>query len=156
MILNFNSILLIGTEKPGGLFDFDGTLPIIALQFVILMFLLNFILYTPLLDYIDGRNIYVDECLKAASFLLKNSKALNAEYEKKTSQARKAAKLDLVIYQKLSKEILEEKVKTSQASIDKFLNEMTNNFEQNKESILTSFENEIESLSGQIMSKILL
>lgn len=156
MILNFNSILLIGTEKTGGLFDFDGTLPIIALQFVILMFLLNSLLYNPLLDFMEGRNKYIEGVLETASFVLKKLNTITEINEKITSAARKAAQLDLVIYQKLYKEILEEKMRTSQISIDNFLIEMTNNFEQNKESILTSFETEIESLSGQIMSKILL
>ena len=43
MFYNYNSILIIGTEKTGGLFDFDGTLPVIAIQFVLFMFILNFI-----------------------------------------------------------------------------------------------------------------
>ena len=37
-------ILFLATEKTGGLFDLDGTLPLIAIQFLALMFLLNLIL----------------------------------------------------------------------------------------------------------------
>jgi len=155
MIFDFNNVLFIGTEKTGGLFDFDGTLPVIVLQFLILMFLLNFILYTPLLDTIEKRNIYIERILTDASNLLTKSNILTLKYEKKISKARKAVELDLIVYQRLYKEILEEKLKISQICIDKFLTETTNNFEQNKKSLLSSFENEIESLSDQILSKII-
>nr|YP_010156487.1 ATP synthase CF0 B' subunit subunit II [Laminaria rodriguezii]QQY85122.1 ATP synthase CF0 B' subunit subunit II [Laminaria rodriguezii] len=155
MFYNYNSILIIGTEKTGGLFDFDGTLPIIALQFVLFMFILNFILYTPLLDTIDERNLYIKKSLDEATSVLTKSNQLNVKYETKTSKARKAAKLDLLTYQKLYKDILEEKMKSSQLFIDKFLIETTENFENNKDRILTSFDNEIDSLSSQIMAKLL-
>nr|YP_011007069.1 ATP synthase CF0, subunit B' [Phaeostrophion irregulare]WAM64356.1 ATP synthase CF0, subunit B' [Phaeostrophion irregulare] len=156
MIFDSNYVLLIGTEKTGGLFDFDGTLPTIAIQFLIFMFILNFILYTPLLDTIDERNLYMKTSLAEASSILKKSNEINVKYEKKASKARNAAKLDLIIYQKLYKDILEEKMRSLQTSIDQFLFQTTENFEDNKENILASFENEIESLSNQIMSKILI
>nr|YP_011005664.1 ATP synthase CF0, subunit B' [Cutleria multifida]WAM62668.1 ATP synthase CF0, subunit B' [Cutleria multifida] len=155
MFHNYNSILIIGTEKTGGLFDFDGTLPTIALQFILFMFLLNFILYNPLLDTIEERNVYIKKSLDEATSILTKSNQLNLKYEKKASKARKAAKLDLLTYQKLYKEILDEKMKSSQLFIDKFLIETTTNFESNKDEILNSFDNEIDSLSSQIMTKIL-
>ena len=155
MFYNYNSILIIGTEKTGGLFDFDGTLPVIAIQFVIFMFILNFILYTPLLDTIDERNIYIKTSLEEATNVLAKSNQLNTKYEKKASKARKAAKLDLITYQKLYKDILDEKMKSSQIFIDDFLVETTKNFENNKDNILVSFDSEIDSLSSQIITKIL-
>ena len=43
---------------PGGLFDINATLPLVALQFVLLMVILNILLYSPLLTIIDtGRSI---------------------------------------------------------------------------------------------------
>lgn len=155
MFYNYNSILIIGTEKTGGLFDFDGTLPVIAIQFVLFMFILNFILYTPLLDTIDERNIYIKTSLEEATTVLAKSNQLNTKYEKKASKARKAAKLDLITYQKLYKDILDEKMKSSQIFIDEFLLETTKNFENNKDNILLSFDGEIDSLSSQIITKIL-
>ena len=46
-------------------------------------------------------------------------------------------------------------MRSSQLFIDKFLIETTENFENNRDSILTSFDNEIDSLSSQIMAKLL-
>nr|YP_010317739.1 ATP synthase CF0 beta' subunit [Silvetia siliquosa]UNH90177.1 ATP synthase CF0 beta' subunit [Silvetia siliquosa] len=155
MFYNYNSIFILVTEKTGGLFDFDGTLPVIGLQFLFFMFILNFILYNPLLDTIDERNTYIKQSLDEATNVLTNANQLNVKYENKASKARKAAKLDLLTYQNLYKDILEEKMKSSQIFIDEFLNETTANFEINKDEILKSFDNEIDSLTIQIMNKIL-
>ena len=48
-MLNF-SILVSDLEVsgPGGLFDFNATLPLVAIQFAFLTVLLNIILYSPL------------------------------------------------------------------------------------------------------------
>ena len=50
--------LLLHLEEvgAGGLFDFGATLPLLALQFVILTFVLNGLLYDPLLNTINDRN----------------------------------------------------------------------------------------------------
>jgi F-type H+-transporting ATPase subunit b len=40
--------IIIGAESEGGLFDFNATLPLMAVQIVVLSLLLNFIFYKPL------------------------------------------------------------------------------------------------------------
>jgi len=53
-MVNF-SILISSSEVsgPGGLFDINATLPLVAIQFVLLMLILNAILYNPLLSIIS-------------------------------------------------------------------------------------------------------
>ena len=46
-------------EAGGGLFDLNATLPLMAIQFLILMAVLNAILYKPLGAAIDARDAYV-------------------------------------------------------------------------------------------------
>ena len=155
--MTFNSPLVtLAIEKSGGLFDFDGTLPTIALEFILFMISLNIILYTPLLETIDERNIYIKKSLKNASSILAKSNKLNTQYEEETAKVRNAAKLDIITYQKLYKDILENKMKSSQIYIDKFINETTISFDTNKESILISLDNEIDSISNEIISKVLI
>jgi F-type H+-transporting ATPase subunit b len=43
---------------PGGLFDLDATLPLVAIQFVLLMIILNIILYNTVLLVIEERKEY--------------------------------------------------------------------------------------------------
>ena len=55
-MVNF-SILISNSEVsgPGGLFDFNATLPLVAIQFVLLMLILNTVLYSPLLTIMEER-----------------------------------------------------------------------------------------------------
>lgn len=149
------SIFFLATEKTGGLFDFDGTLPLVAIQFLALMFLLNFILYTPLLNIINDRNLYINKNLANASSILSQSNQLIKQYESELAKARKEAQLEISTLQKLHKSILETEARSSQKTIDDFLVKITNSFKVKKDKVLVSLESEIDSLSSQIISKIL-
>jgi F-type H+-transporting ATPase subunit b len=50
------SILISSSEVsgPGGLFDINATLPLVAIQFVLLTVILNIILYNPLLTLLKN------------------------------------------------------------------------------------------------------
>ncbi|MBD0363880.1 MAG: F0F1 ATP synthase subunit B', partial [Coleofasciculus sp. C3-bin4] len=45
--------------KEGGLFDFDATLPLMAVQFLLLVVLLNAVFYKPLTKAIEDRADYI-------------------------------------------------------------------------------------------------
>ena len=152
--MNNSSILFIALEKPGGLFDFDGTLPLIAIQFLILMFLLNIILYTPLLNVINERNQYINKNLAQASIILTQANKLSKQYEDELLKARKEAQLEIFTLQKFHKSILEIEIKFSQKKFDNYLIKIINNLKVEKSKILTSLEKEINSLSNEIMVKI--
>lgn len=149
------TFLFLATEKPGGLFDFDGTLPLVAIQFLVLMVVLNLILYTPILSAINDRNQYITENLAKASQLLAQANNLTTQYESELAKARKEAQIEISTSQKFYKEILEIESRTSQKYIDEFLGKITTNFNLKKQKVLTSLENEIDSISNQIISKIL-
>ena len=59
-------IFLAEEEARGGLFDIGATLPLVAIQFLILMFVLNTILYNPLISFMNERNEYVLDNLSKA------------------------------------------------------------------------------------------
>jgi len=49
-MINFSLIISSSAiEGPGGLFDINATLPLVAIQFVLLTIVLNTLLYNPLL-----------------------------------------------------------------------------------------------------------
>ena len=47
------------SEKRGGLFDFNATLPLMALQILLLMVVLNLVFYTPVAKVLDERDEYI-------------------------------------------------------------------------------------------------
>lgn len=153
--MNNTLLIFLATEKTGGLFDLDGTLPLMAIQFLVLMFTLNFILYNPLLNIINDRNQYISKNLANAASILLQSNQLIKQYEYELGKARKEAQLEIYTLQKLHKNILETEARSSQKTIDEFLLKITTSFKSKKDKVLFSLESEIDSLSSQIISKIL-
>jgi F-type H+-transporting ATPase subunit b len=107
-MINF-SILISSSEVsgPGGLFDINLTLPLIAIQFILLTILLNIVLYNPLLTIIEERKEYILTNLGKASQLLAEANKLTAQYEQELANVRKEAQLEITNSQKIHKEILE-------------------------------------------------
>merc|ERR1711981_1076133 len=103
------SILLSNSEisGPGGLFDFNATLILVAVQFILLMLVLNIILYTPLLTIIEERKEFILKNLAKASEMLAEANKLETEYKFELNNVRKETQLEIANSQKISKEILE-------------------------------------------------
>jgi len=93
-MVNF-SILISNSEVsgPGGLFDFNATLPLVAIQFVLLMLILNTVLYSPLLTIIEERKEYILNNLAEASEILTQANELTTYYEQELSNVRKEGQL---------------------------------------------------------------
>lgn len=149
-----NLILFLSLERSGGLFDFDGTLPVIGIQFLIFMFLLNTILYTPLLNVINERNQYINKNLAQASITLTQANKLTKQYEDQLLKARKKAQLEIISVQKVHKTILETEIKSSQKIFDNYLIKILNNLKIEKSRILGNLEKEINSLTNEILVRI--
>ena len=64
--MNNQMFIALAAEERGGLFDFGATLPIVASEFLILLFVLNLILYSPLTKMINTRNESILENLSQA------------------------------------------------------------------------------------------
>jgi len=98
------SILISSSEisGPGGLFDINATLPLVAIQFVLLSVILNAILFRPLLTIIEERKEYILTNLGKASELLAEANKLTTEYELELASVRKEAQLEITNSQKNS------------------------------------------------------
>ena len=88
-------ILLAQEGGPGGLFDIGATLPLVALQFLILMFVLNSILYNPLITSMNQRNEYILDNLSKASEMLITAEELTTQYEADLSTTKKEAQQEI-------------------------------------------------------------
>jgi len=154
-MINF-SILISSSEiiGPGGLFDLDATLPLVAIQFVLLMFILNVILYNPLLTIIEERKEYILTNLSEASKLLAEANKLIAQYEQELEDVRKEAQLEITKSQKIHKEILETEVNISQKYIDNLLDTITKDLLTKKESALNNLDEIVQSLVNTIETRL--
>ena len=154
-MVNF-SILISSSEVsgPGGLFDIDATLPLVAIQFVSLMVILNALLYSPLLTIIEERKEYILSKLAKASEILSQANELTAQYEQELNSVRKEAQLEIANSQKIHKEILDIELNISQKYIDNLLESITKEFLSKKESVLSNLGNEIQTLTTEIENKL--
>ena len=154
-MINF-SILISSSEVsgPGGLFDLNATLPLVAIQFIILMFILNITLYNPLLTIIEERKEYILTNLSEASDILKNANKLTTEYEQELEDVRKQAQLEITKSQKIHKEILEVEVNISQKYIDNLLDTITKDLFAKKEIALNNLDEIVQSLLIDIERKL--
>merc|ERR1711935_1188887 len=142
-MVNF-SILISNSEVsgPGGLFDFNATLPLVVIQFVLLMLILNTVLYSPLLTIIEERKEYILNNLAEASEILTKANELTTYYEQELSNVRKEGQLLVTDGQKIHKELLEIELNTSQVYLDK------------QKTALNSLDTIVQSLCVKIESQL--
>ena len=90
-------LLLTIEEKSGGLFDFDGTLPLTIFEFLVLMFILEKILYKPLSNITTIRIKNLKEKNERAELLLSTNNFLTNLYNTEISNIEK--KIDIILKQ---------------------------------------------------------
>jgi len=152
-----NLSILISTSEvsgPGGLFDINATLPLVAIQFVLLMVILNIILYSPLLTIIEERKEYILTNLGKASEILAEANKLTIQYEEELTSVRKEAQLEITNSQKIHKEILETELTISQKYIDNLLDTITKDLLVKKDIALNSLDKIVQSLCADIETRL--
>jgi len=150
------SILISSSEVsgPGGLFDINATLPLVAIQFVLLTVILNIILYNPLLTIIEERKEYILTNLSKASEILAEANKLTEQYEEELTSVRKEAQLEITNSQKIHKEILETELTVSQKYIDNLLDTITKDLLNKKDIALNSLDEIVQSLCVDIETRL--
>jgi len=149
-------ILLAEETQKGVLFDIGATLPLVAIQFLMLMFVLNILLYNPLLTLINERNEYVLDNLNKASEMTLAAKELNIKYESELILTKKEAKLEVTELQKMQQEKFNNELKISQMDIESLIQTILESFNNKKFITLNNLENEIKILSNQMLNKLLI
>ena len=141
--------------EEGGLFDFNATLPLMMLQFLILMLLLNTIFYKPVTDTLDQRSDYIRDSLTTASAYLLKANELTEQYEKALAESRKEAQKTIRNSQKEAQDIVANKIKQAQQEAEYLVNEAYNQLNIQKEQVLKTLEDQVETLSDKIKLKVL-
>ena len=139
---------------PGGLFDFNATLPLVAIQFLLLTVVLNIVLYSPLLTIIEERKEYILTNLGKASEILAEANKLTTQYEEELANVRREAQLEITNSQKIHKEILEIELNISQKYIDNLLDTIQKDLLAKKNVALNSLDEIVQSLCVDIEARL--
>ena len=141
--------------KEGGLFDFDATLPLMALQFILLVVVLNAVFYKPLSKSIDDRDDYVRKNLLEARERLSKAENLAKQYEQELAETRRKSQATIAAAQADAQKIATQKMQEALTEAQVQREQAQKEIEQQKAEALASLEQEVDSLSRQILEKLL-
>jgi len=142
-------------EKSGGLFDFDATLPLMAIQFLILVAVLNAIFYKPLGQAIDERDEYVRSNLTAAKERLAEAEKLAAQYEKELADSRRQAQAIVADAQAEAQQLAAQQLAAAQKEAQALKEQAQKELDAQKESAFQTLQHQVEDLSRQMLDKLL-
>ena len=143
------------TTAEGGLFDINATLPLMALQFLILMAVLNALLYKPLGAAIDSRTDYVRNSLKDARELKEKSEMLATQYDNELRDVRREAQSIIADAKAEAEKITAGKIQDAQQEVAAQKQQAADEIEAQKAEAMKSLEQQVDTLSNQILEKLL-
>ncbi len=148
-------LLAAETAEEGGLFDIDATLPLMAIQFLVLATVLNALFYKPLGKAIDERSNYVQSQLNQAKEQKDKSLALAQQYEQELKEVRKESQDIIAQAQAEAQKIVSEKMQVAQQEVIAERQKASEEIEAERSSAFNSLEQQIGALSHQILEKVL-
>jgi F-type H+-transporting ATPase subunit b len=147
--------IIIGAEGEGGLFDFNATLPLMAVQIVVLSLLLNFIFYKPLTDTILERQSFIQISLADAKEFLSKAETLFENYEEKIALGRKEAQLLVSNAEKEAQEVVSVEVLKAQQDSQRLIKETTRELEKQKIQAINMLESQVDLITSEIKNKLI-
>ena len=137
------------------MFDFDATLPLMAVQFLVLTALLNVVFYKPLTKALDERDDYIRSNETEARDKLAKAESLVQEYEKQIAIARRESQNLMQQAQADAKEITDRKIAEAQKEVQAPKEQAAREIEEQRAAAFATLEQQVDSLSRQILEKIL-
>ena len=143
------------TEGAGGLFDFNATLPLMAIQFILLTVVLTFVFYKPVSKAIDDREAYINDNLGAASEKLIKADELYKQYDEQLKEARLNAQAIVAKSEKEAKDIVASEINEARQDAAKLIEKTNKELETQKSLALQQLETQVDELSQLIKEKLL-
>ncbi|MBE9034222.1 F0F1 ATP synthase subunit B' [aff. Roholtiella sp. LEGE 12411] len=137
------------------MFDFNATLPLMALQFLLLAALLNAIFYKPLTKVLDDRDSYIRTNTLEARERLAKAERLATEYEQQLAEARRQSQATVEAAQTEAKKITAQKIAEAQQEAQAQREQAAVEIEQQKQEAMRTLEQRVDALSRQILEKLL-
>lgn len=147
--------MLAMTEGAGGLFDFNATLPLMAIQFILLTVALTFIFYKPVSKVIDERENYISGNLAQASEKLIKADELYSQYDEQLKTARVNAQSVIAASEKEAKDVVAVEISQAREDAAKLIEKTTKELEAQKSLALEKLETQVDELSQLIKEKLL-
>ncbi|CAE21645.1 ATP synthase subunit b [Prochlorococcus marinus str. MIT 1342] len=146
------SLLLFGA---GGLFDFDATLPLMALQVVLLTFILNALFFRPVGRVVEEREVYVTTSRAEAKQKLAEAEKLELELKEQLKSARIAAQQLIQEAEKDSEQLYREALAIANADANAAREKARREIDAQRDSALSQLKGDAEKLGDLIVNRLL-
>lgn len=137
------------------MFDFDATLPLMAVQFLVLTAILNAVFFKPLTQVLDERDEYVRSNDKDAAERLAKTEELARQYEQELADTRKEAQAIVVAAQTEAQDISDRRIAEAQKEAQEAREAAAAEIAKEKDAAMQSLEQEVSALSNQMLAKLL-
>jgi F-type H+-transporting ATPase subunit b len=137
------------------MFDFDATLPLMALQFLLLMVILNAVFFKPLTKALDERDTYIRTNQTDARERLAKAESLAKQYEQELAEARRQSQAVVAAAQADAQKITAQQIADAQREAQAQREQAQRELDQQKMEAMQSLEQQVDALSRQILDKLL-
>lgn len=146
------SLLLFGA---GGLFDFDATLPLMALQVVLLTFVLNALFFKPVGRVVEEREGYVKTSRAEAKQKLAEAEKLESDLKEQLKDARLAAQKLIQEAEQDSDQLYREALAVATADANAAREKARQQIDAQRDSALSQLEGDAKQLGDLIVNRLL-
>ena len=155
ILLTLITPILAMDEGAGGLFDFNATLPLMAIQFLLLTVVLTFVFYKPVSKVIEDRETYINDNLTTASEKLIKADELYNEYDEQLKTARVNAQAIIAKSEKEAKDTVALEITQARQDAATLIEKTNRELETQKSLALQQLETQVDELSQLIKEKLL-
>jgi len=149
------SILVLFGAAEGGLFDFDATLPLMAVQVVILTFILNALFFKPVGKVVEEREGYVNTSRAQAKEKLAEVERLEADLKNQLKEARQAAQKVINEAEEDSDNLYKEALSLATSEANAAREEARREIDSQRDAALNQLKSEADQLGELIVSRLL-
>jgi F-type H+-transporting ATPase subunit b len=137
-------------EGAGGLFDFNATLPLMAIQFILLTVLLTFVFYKPVRKVLEERETTISINLADAYYNLLEADERYKLSDVEIKTARRNAQLIIAKSEQEAKDILASEINQAREDAAKLIQQRNKELEAKKLVALQKLGTEIDKLTQHI------
>ncbi len=148
------SFFFLGAAE-GGLFDFDATLPLMAVQVVLLTFILNALFFRPVGQVVEEREDYVTSSRADAKEKLAKVEKLEAELKAELKEARLAAQKLINEAEQDSDKLYREALALATAEANASREQARKEIDAQRESALAQLKSDANKLGDLIVDRLL-
>jgi len=148
------SLLLFGASE-GGLFDFDATLPLMAVQVVLLTFILNSLFFKPVGRVVEERENYVTTSRAEAKNKLVEVERLEADLKNQLKEARLSAQKVINDAEEDSDKLYREALALATSEANASREQARKEIDSQRDSALNQLQSDADKLGELIVERLL-